>query len=150
MRFVLTVSAALVLVACTGMYRLAAALERLGVPQVFVMQLLFLYRYLFVVADEGARMRRAVALRAGGRRAMSLRVYGSLVGRLLMRSMDRAQRVHRAMLARGFDGEVRLGARSRVRAADWAFLAGWAAWFAAARTWNLAALVGRLAAGGLS
>ena len=50
-RFVLTVGAALVLVACTGMHRLGAGMEQLGVPRVFVMQLLFLYRYLFVVSD---------------------------------------------------------------------------------------------------
>jgi cobalt/nickel transport system permease protein len=48
LRFVLTVGAALALVACTGMYRLGAGLERLGVPSLFVVQVLFLYRYLFV------------------------------------------------------------------------------------------------------
>jgi cobalt/nickel transport system permease protein len=104
---VLTVGAALILVACTGMYRLGAGLERLGVPQLFVTQLLFLYRYLFVVADEGSRMVRSVRLRSAGAEGLSLRVYGSLVGHLLLRSMDRAERVHRAMVARGFDGEVR-------------------------------------------
>jgi cobalt/nickel transport system permease protein len=148
LRFVLTVGAALALVACTGMYRLGAGLERLGVPRVFVMQLLFLHRYLFVVADEGSKMLRAVALRSGGRRRLRAGAYGSLVGHLLLRSMDRAERVYRAMAARGFEGEIRVLRRSGFRRSDWAFVGGCLAFFCAARTWNLANGLGLLMTGG--
>jgi cobalt/nickel transport system permease protein len=144
LRFLLTVGAALTLVACTGMYRLGAGLEQLGVPSVFVTQLLFLYRYLFVVANQGARMMRSVELRSAGVGSLHLRVYGSLVGHLLLRAMDRAERVHRAMMARGFDGQVRVLHRTSFRKTDWAFVCGWLAFFAAARTWNLAGALGRL------
>ena len=143
LRFALTVGAALVLVACTGMYRLGAGLERLGLPHIFVTQLLFLYRYLFVVAQEGGRMVRSVKVRTVGAGAMPLRVYGSLVGHLLLRSMDRADRVHRAMMARGFDGEVRLAQPGRFGWPETLFVAGWLAFFAVARCWNLAELGGR-------
>lgn len=143
LRFALTVGAALALVACTGMYRLGAGLERLGLPRIFVTQLLFLYRYLFVISAEGATMRRSVALRAAGARALPLRMYGSLVGHLLLRSLDRADRVHKAMVARGFDGEVRLRASPAPGRRDAAFVAGWLAYFAAARAWNLADLLGQ-------
>jgi cobalt/nickel transport system permease protein len=146
-RFALTVGAALVLVACTGMYRLGAGLERLGLPRVFTTQLLFLYRYLFVVAEEGATMRRSVELRAGGVRALPLRSYGSLVGHLLLRSLDRADRIHRAMVARGFDGEVRLLQPGRFGWREVVFVAGWLAFFAVARRWNLAELLGRVLTG---
>lgn len=141
-RFTLTVSAALVLVASTGMYRLGAGLERLGVPGLFVTQLLFLYRYLFVVADEGSRLVRSVNVRAGGAGALSLRVYGSLVGHLLLRSMDRAERVYRAMSSRGFEGDVRLLEPGRFRPADAWFIAGWLLFFGVARVWNLAGVLG--------
>ena len=144
LRFVLTVGAALALVACTGMIGLVSGIERLGVPRVFAVQLLFLYRYLFLVADQGARMRRAVGLRSGPLRSIPLRVYGSLIGNLLLRSMDRAERVHRAMVARGFDGEVRVLRRPALRPADWAFVAGCLALFAAGRAWNLAEAFGIL------
>ena len=144
LRFLLTVSAALILVASTGMYRLGAGLEQLGVPQIFVTQLLMLYRYLFVVADEGARMVRSVRVRAPGAAALTLRVYGSLVGHLLLRSLDRADRVHRAMVARGFSGEVRTLEPAHFRANDVLFVAGWLAFFALARTFNLAELMGRM------
>lgn len=146
-RFVLTVGAALVLVACTGMHRLGAGLEQLGVPRVFVMQLLFLYRYLFVVSDEAARIMRGVELRSNGVASLRLRTYGSLVGQLLLRSMDRADRVYRAMVARGFDGEIHLLQRSALRWQDTAFVCGSLAYLVAARIWNLAAGLGHLFAG---
>ncbi len=150
LRFLLTVGAALILVACTGMHRLCAGLERLGMPRVFAVQLLFLHRYLFVVADEGGRVMRSMALRAAGPAAPGLRVYGSILGHLLLRSMARADRVYRGMVARGFDGEIRLLRRSAMNGRDWAFLLGWTAFFMAARFWNLADLLGRLLTGRLS
>ncbi len=143
-RFVLTVGAALALVACTGMHRLCAGLEQLGVPRVFVVQLLFLYRYLFVVADEGGKMMRGVELRLDVKRTLRFRVYGSLVGNLLLRSIDRAERVYRAMVSRGFDGEVRVLQRSAFRWQDVGFVWGWLSFFAVARVWNLADSLGLL------
>jgi cobalt/nickel transport system permease protein len=165
-RFVLTVGAVLVLVACTGMHRLCEGLVRLGVPRLFAMQLLFLHRYLFIVADEGGRMLRGIELRSGERKALRFRVYASLVGHLLLRSMARAERVHQAMLARGFDGRPRslvggprppgatgTGARPEVGHhlywPDLLFVCGWAVFFAAARTWNLAAAFGGLLTRGI-
>lgn len=147
MRFALTVSAALALVACTGMDRLCAGLARLGLPRAFTVQVLFLYRYLFAVTDEGARMARAAELRGPGRRGLRLAAYGSLVGHLLVRAMARAERVYQAMLARGFDGEIRVLQAPRLRRADVAFAGGWLLFFAVARTWNLAGLLGGLLAG---
>ncbi|MCX6995523.1 MAG: cobalt ECF transporter T component CbiQ [Kiritimatiellaeota bacterium] len=143
-RFVLTVGAALALVACTGMYRLGAGLEQLGVPRVFVMQLLFLYRYLFVVADQSVKTLRGVELRSAGARALRPRVYGSLIGQLLLRSLDRAERVYRAMVARGFDGALRVPRPSSFCWTDWGFVGACLVFFAAARAWNLAAACGRL------
>ncbi len=147
LRFLLTVWAALALVACTGMFRLAAGLQHLGIPRVFAVQLLFLHRYLFVVAEEGARMKRGVDLRAPEKKALPPRVYGSLVGQLLLRSMDRADRVHRSMRARGFDGQIRVMRRSAFRAKDWGFVCGCLAFFIAARAWDLPAALGLLLTG---
>ncbi|MBN1868849.1 cobalt ECF transporter T component CbiQ [Candidatus Sumerlaeota bacterium] len=144
LRFFLTVSAALALIACTGMHRLCAGLERMGLPRVFAAQLLFLYRYLFVVAHEGSRMVRGFELRSYGAGAPRLRVYSSLLGHLLLRSMDRGQGVHRAMLARGFDGEIRVLRGESARPVDFVFFVGWTAFFVAARVWNLADLLGRV------
>lgn len=147
LRFLLTVSAALVLVACTGMYRLAEGLERICLPRIFVVQLLFLYRYLFVVADEGSRMMRGLEVRTCGPARLSYHVYGSLVGHLLLRSMARAERIYRAMVARGFSGEIKVMRQTSFQPADWIFLLGWMVFFAVARRWNLAAGLGRIIMG---
>ena len=145
LRFALTVLAALVLVSCTGVHRLCAGLERLGLPRVLTVQILFLYRYFFVIGDEGSRMLRGVSLRSGTQ-ALPWRIYGALVGHLLLRTMDRANRIYRAMLARGFDGTVRVLLPTTFGWRDAVFVAGWGCFFAAARRWNLAELLGRLAA----
>lgn len=144
LRFVLTVSAALTLVAVTGLFRLGAGLERLGVPRIFINQLFFLYRYLFVVVDEGATMLRAVHMRAPALRALPVHVYSGLTGHLLLRSIDRAGRIHRAMIARGFDGEIKTGESSTLRPRDGLFIACWIIFFVLARRWNLAHIIGAL------
>ncbi len=144
LRFTLTVSAALVLVACTGIHRLCAGLEQLGMPRVLAVQLLFLYRYFFVVGDEGLRMMRSVEMRSPVGRSLGFRVYGLLVGNLLIRAMDRAQRIYRAMVARGFDGGIRVLKRTAWGWKETGFVLGWAAFFVAARYWNLPELIGKI------
>ena len=148
LRFALTVGAALALVAVTGMHRLCAGLEDLGLPRVFVVQLLLLFRYLFVAADEGQRMLRAAAVRAAGLRRLRYRQYGALAGSLLLRSLDRAERVYRAMRARGFEGEIRTLRPAAWTRAEVMFLSGWILFFASARAWNLAYALGALCTGG--
>jgi cobalt/nickel transport system permease protein len=142
LRFALTVSAGLILLACTGIHRLCAGAAQLGLPRVFVVQLLFLYRYFFVIGEEGLRMVRSVEMR--GSRSLGLRTYGSLIGHLLLRSIDRAQRIYRAMISRGFDGEVRVLRADAPGWKDAAFVAGWSAFFIAARVCNLSELVGNV------
>ena len=72
------------------------------------------------------------------------------MGHLLLRSMARADRIYRAMVTRGFDGEIRILHESRLRWADAAFVCGWTAYFVVARMWNLAELLGRLFTGSAS
>jgi len=149
LRFTLTVSAALILVAITGFEAVCLALERLKVPRVLVVQLLFLYRYLFVLLEEGLRIRRAYALRAGGARGVAMRDYGSLSGHLLLRTLDRAQRIHQAMLCRGFDGRIRLARSFRFVSRDLVFVLAWGLFFLLARRYNLPVLMGAMVEGWL-
>ena len=147
-RFALTVGAALVLAAGTGMHPLCAALARLGVPRVFTVQLLFLHRYLFVLAGEATRLATARRLRSGDHVApMGLAVYASLLGHLLLRTFDRAQRIHLAMLARGFDGELRLADCWLWQRADTLFLGAWCTFFVCVRTVDLPNVIGLWLAG---
>ena len=147
LRFALTVGAALVLVACTGMHTLCAALGRLGVPRVFTAQLLFLFRYAFVLGAEASQMTTARTLRACGRPA-TLASYGPLLGHLLLRAFERAQRVHLAMTARGFDGELRSLRALRWTVRDTRFVLGWCMFFALVRWVDLPQWLGAVLLGG--
>ncbi len=108
LRSVLVVSSVVLLSLTTRSDRLFSGLGGLGVPSLLVVQLQFLNRYLLLMAGEVQRIVRAHSLRSGSSRSgISLFLSGPMLGILLLRSMDRATRVHWAMLARGFDGEVR-------------------------------------------
>jgi len=137
LRFLLTVSAALLLVAVTGFHQVCAALERLGIPRTLALQLLFLYRYLFVLGEEAGRMVRARSLRAFNGRGLGLGAYSSMLGHLLLRTLDRAQRLHLAMRSRGFDGEIRLLRPLHLKLRDLGFLTGWCGLFVLLRLYNI-------------
>jgi len=146
-RFLLTTAAALVLIGTTGMNSVCLSIERLGAPDVFSTQLLFLYRYIFVLGDEAARMVRARSLRSFGKRGMGLAVFGQILGHLLLRTYARASRIYNAMLCRGFDGTIRTTRRLRFTRTDTAFVVVWSALFVLFRFYNVPLVVGGLVTG---
>ena len=89
--------------------QLLVTLRRLRVPAVLVSMLAFMYRYSFVVWNELEKMQTARESRTFGRAGLrwKWKVASQLVGMLLIRSLNRAERVHGAMRARGWDGRVR-------------------------------------------
>jgi cobalt/nickel transport system permease protein len=89
--------------------QLLVTLRRLWVPEALVAMLAFMYRYIFVLWDELDKMRvarRARTFGSGGLR-QRWRISTHLIGMLLIRAMERAERIHGAMCARGWDGRVR-------------------------------------------
>jgi cobalt/nickel transport system permease protein len=108
LKFVLTVSTALLLIAVTSFPGICEALARLKVPRIFVVQLLFLYRYIFVLLEEAMKMLRAREARSFGKKGKEIKTYISLLSVILLRSVERAERIHQAMLSRGFQGEIRV------------------------------------------
>lgn len=137
----ISVQTAVVLVGSTPFPALLAALRALHVPRLLVAVGSMMWRYLFVFGDEALRLMRAREARSsaprwdrsslrfslrpgrGGRGVLwRARVTGGMMGNLFLRAFERAGRIHAAMLARGYDGEVRLGALSPVTLQDWAVL----------------------------
>jgi cobalt/nickel transport system permease protein len=84
------------------------ALQRLRCPKVIVQMLLFTYRYTYVFLEEMQRMHTSMLARGFVARAntTTLRIYGNFVGTLLVRSFERTDRVYKAMLSKGYQGEL--------------------------------------------
>lgn len=149
-RSILTVGSAFILLALTGFTGVCQALEELGMPRPFAVQLLFLYRYIFVLTEEGGRAARARQLRSCGKKGMGMASFGTLIGHLLLRTWQRAERVHIAMLSRGFDGRFHSGRQTSFGMRELIFVAGWATFLIALRVMNITQTIGSLVTGRLS
>lgn len=144
LRFILTVGAALLLIATTGFPAICKAIVKLGVPKVFAVQLLLLYRYVFVLIEESIRMLRAYSLRSFSNRMMGYRTFRLLLGNLLLRTLDRAQRIHMAMLSRAFSGEIHIMKQFSFGWQETTYLAGCTLLFTFMRFYNFTDFIGKL------
>jgi len=123
----LSVQMAILLVAVTRFPDLIHAFEHLRVPAIITTIIAFLYRYLFVLADEVLRLMRAresrsaaaAGSRSGGNVMWRARVAGNMAGQLFLRSYERSDRIYNAMLARGYAGQLRTLNPHELHARDW-------------------------------
>jgi cobalt/nickel transport system permease protein len=122
----ISVQMAILLVAVTSFPDLLWGLRALRVPEPLVAITGFMYRYLFVLLDEASRLLRARASRSasidgqrsGGSLVWRGKVAGRMVGSLMLRSLERSERIYQAMTARGYTGEMRVLTIPRLRRED--------------------------------
>ncbi|MBW1634737.1 MAG: cobalt ECF transporter T component CbiQ [Deltaproteobacteria bacterium] len=117
----------LAIIALLGTSRIANtghALETLHLPQGLCFIMLFSYRYIFVIYQEYQRLVRAARLRCfkPATNIHTYRTFGYLFGMTLVKSWNRASRVHQAMILRGFDGHLIPLSQDRYRRSDTLFL----------------------------
>jgi cobalt/nickel transport system permease protein len=131
-RSLLSLQMAILMTATTPFPDILHALRHLHVPAILVSIIAFMYRYLFVLVDEVARLLRARAARSaqrpghqgGGTIFWRAKVTGHMAGQLFIRSLDRSDRVYQAMLARGYQGTLLTMNPHQMRPLDWAVLFG--------------------------
>jgi cobalt/nickel transport system permease protein len=143
-KFFLTITSALLLIATTSFPGICHALQKLGMPEIFVSQLLFLYRYLFVLAEETMRTVRARDMRSFGKKGVGMKSFVHLTGTLFLRTFGRAERIYQAMLSRGFTGRLNSVRYYRFSGVDAAFLCSTAALLYCFRLYDIAGALGRL------
>jgi cobalt/nickel transport system permease protein len=117
----LGVVASILLAATTDARALLLALQRLRVPPVLVEITAFMVRYADVIADEMRRMK--IARESRGfepTRRKALAVVAASAGALFIRSYERGERVHLAMLSRGYAGSLPVLEVQPVATAQWA------------------------------
>jgi cobalt/nickel transport system permease protein len=142
LRFFLTVTSVIALITTTGFNAVCMAAEKMGTPKLFAVQLLFLYRYIFVMAEEASRMMRARSLRAFRKKGKGIKQYGPFIGTLLLRTIDRARRIYLAMCCRGFDGNIRISSNMNIGYREIIFTAAWISYFTVSRIFNLPEILG--------
>lgn len=120
----LSVLSVIILVSTTRFSNLLKGLEGLKVPQLLVSLLSFIYRYLFIIADEYGHIKIARESRNfGGSKRRQWKTIGHSVGTLFLHSYERGDRVYSAMVARGYEGNIKTLGTQRIVRADIIFVA---------------------------
>ncbi len=116
--------ATIALLSTTPISTLGHAMGQLYFPDKIVQLFLFTYRYIHVISQEYNRLINAMRIRGfiPGTNLHTYRSYAYLVGMLLVRSYDRAERIHKAMLCRGFHGKYYALSRFSVKIGDILYL----------------------------
>lgn len=121
---VLAVLASYLLIATTSIEQICYALRLLHLPKILVTQFLLTYRYLTLLLEQAESMAQAYSLRAPKQRGVHFKVWGSLAGQLLLRSIDKANNLYESMLLRGYQGEYYYGGPIATWSKrDWHYLA---------------------------
>lgn len=121
--------ASYLLIATTGIEKICYAFRLLHLPGIIVTQLLLTYRYITVLLTEANNIYQAYSLRAPRQKGVQYKVWGSLLGQLLFRSIDRANEVYEGMLLRGYKGDFGYSNNKRPGIKDIIYILIWIAIF---------------------
>ena len=110
MRVATSVSAVVLLFLTTPQQILFKSLRTVGVPKLYVLTLEMAYRYIFLLMDLVREMYVAKKARTIKARGMleEQKWVGGRIGYTLIRSLDMSEKVHMAMMSRGYNGDVRI------------------------------------------
>lgn len=122
---VITCAAAIVLlVLTTPQETLFKAFRSLGVPKIYVLTLDMAYRYIFLFMDivrDIMTAKKSRTIRSDGMLAEQRWMAGR-IGYMLLRTLDMSDKVHKAMISRGFTGDVKVMDTLRMRSRDYLVL----------------------------
>ena len=113
---------ALLLIATTGINNLAFGLKKLKIPNILIMQILMLHRYIILMMEECYRVKSAYELRTLGEKSMTMKDYGQIIGQMLLKTIDRSEKVYEAMKLRGFEGDLYINSNKRAGCIDYLYL----------------------------
>lgn len=138
LRGLFALQALLLLTESCGFIGMCRAMRQLYVPAFLTTQLEMVYRYSGTIMEELRQMKRARQARGYGHKAFGLRLWGAMIGQLFIRSIDRAERVNKAMICRGFTGTIPdyVSVPAKWKSGDTIYLLGWTAAFAILRFYN--------------
>lgn len=144
MKGVFSLMASFLLISTTKIDALCAALRKIHVPSMLVTLFLLTYRYIGLLMNEVSTMTTAYSLRAPGQKGIHVSAWGSFLGQLFLRSMDRAEDIYAGMQLRGFDGNFYYAETKIFTPGAAVYTAVCVALFILARNVNVVVLLGSL------
>lgn len=141
---VFTVIATYILMVTTSMESICSALRMLKVPAIIVTLILLMHRYITMMLKEVERIMIAYSLRDPKHKGVHYKAWGTLVGQILLRSIDRAEDVYESMVLRGFSGTYYLEKKYRFDVKSIFFLVFWVVILVLLRAIPLFEIVGRI------
>lgn len=119
---IFTLVGALLLMVTTGINNLAFGLKKLKIPNILIMQILMLHRYIILMMEECYRVKSAYELRTLGEKSMTMKDYGRIIGQMLLKTIDKSEKVYEAMKLRGFDGDLYINSNKKAGFIDFLYL----------------------------
>lgn len=101
-----TVIASYFLITTTSIENICSALKMLHIPNILITVIMLIYRYIIVFFKEVERIWTAYQMRAPKQNGVNFKAWGSMIGSLMIRSIDKAQMVYESMELRGFNPET--------------------------------------------
>lgn len=141
---ILSLMMSFLLIATTNIEKICYALSVVHVPKILVTQILITYRYISLLLHEAGTMFNAYKLRAPGQKGVHISAWGSFLGQLLLRSMDRANDLYQSMEMRGFHGSFYYANVQKANSTDFIYFICMLAVMMLFRLINLTALLGGL------
>lgn len=121
----LTLLASYLLIATTTMEKICYAMYKLHIPHIFIVEVMFIYRYITVLLKEIIKITDAYSLRAPKQKGINYKAWGPLVGQLLLRSMDKASNIYESMCLRGYSGKFYYYNENKYNKKDFMYLIIW-------------------------
>lgn len=128
--------------------QLEEALIGLKMPPIFVTQLALTYRYIGLMTHEIKTVMLAYSLRSQQTKRINIKHMGSILGHFFIRTLDKANRVHHAMMLRGFDGTNHRMSGKPILVKDWLVFILWTIIFFGLRVLDVSNVLGQWLMGG--
>lgn len=144
MKGILAVLASYILIVTTNIEKICYAMECIYIPKIFITQVLLIYRYLTVLLKEANQISEAYSLRAPNQKGIHYKVWGSLMGQLLLRSMDKAENIYESMCLRGYTGEFSYAHNIKCNSKDYVYFITWLTIFITIRFVNISEIMGNI------
>jgi len=141
---VFSLMASFLLISTTSADEICLGLRKIHFPKILTSLFLLTFRYISVLLEEVSTMTEAYSLRAPGQKGIHISVWGTFLGQLVLRTMDRADRLYDSMRLRGFSGEFTYAEGRKPSRWSWAVTICLCVLMAAARLFNLPALLAAL------